>query len=131
MVDIDKAFNLRAIEKDFGFSQAVRAGDFLFLSGSVSWDENAVPIHVGDMIGQLRAIYADIGRTLKHHGLDPTDVVKETIFCTDFDKYFEAASVRSEFYQGVVPPAATGVEVTRLVNTDLLIEIELIAYFNR
>jgi len=131
MVDIDKAFHLREIEKDLGFSQAVRAGDFLFVSGSVSWDDTATPTHVGDMAGQMRAIYADIGKTLKHHGLDPTDVVKENIYCLDFDQFIENAQPRTDFYQGVIPPAATGVEVRRLVNKDLLLEVEVIAYFNR
>ena len=131
MVDIDKAYHLRAIEKDMGYTQAVKAGDFLFISGCVSWDGEGTPIHVGDMAGQLRAIYADIGRTLKDHGLDPTDIVKETIFCTDFDKFFEAASIRSDFYGNQDPPAATGVQITRLVNSDFVIEVEATAYFNR
>ncbi|ARR56024.1 hypothetical protein HY78_22515 [Rhizorhabdus wittichii DC-6] len=131
MVDIDKAFRLRPIEDDYGFSQAVRAGDFLFISGSVSWDNDGTPTNVGDMGAQMRSIYVDIGKTLKHHGLDPTDIVKETIYVTDMDKFFEGAQARADFYQGVVPPAATGVEINRLVNTDFMIEIEAIAYFNR
>jgi len=131
MVDIDKAFRLRAIEQDLGYSQAVRAGDFLFVSGSVSWDADGNATHIGDMAGQMRSIYADIGKTLKHHGLDPTDVVKETIYVADMAKFLENAQPRADFYEGLIPPASTGVEITRLVNTDFLLEIEVIAHFNR
>lgn len=131
MVDIDKAYHLRAIEKDMGYTQAVKAGDFLFISGCVSWDQDGNPTNVGDMAGQLTAIYADIGKILKDHGLDPTDVVKETVYCTDYDKFAEVASIRTEFYGLQAGPAATGVEIKRLAHTDFLIEIEAIAYFNR
>lgn len=131
MVDIDRTYRMRAIENTLGFSQAVRAGDFLFISGSVSWDQDGNATNPGDMAGQMRAIYADVGKTLKHHGLDPNDVVKETIFVTDFEQFFAGASARAEFYHGLVPPAATAVEVRRLVNPEFLIEIEVTAFFNR
>ena len=132
MIPADQAFRMRAIEKEWAFCQAVRAGDFLFIAGTVSWDADANPINLGDMTAQMRAIYADIDASLKHYGLGPADVVKENLFCTDMDKFNDAFHVRIDFYKGVESPATgTAVEISRLIKPGLMLEIEMIAYFSK
>lgn len=125
----ENVLNLRQVEKDFTFSQAVKAGNLLFVSGCVSWDESASPIDVGDMPAQMKNVYDDLKRTLAHYGLDFSHVVKETMFTRDMDAMVAAAPVRAGYYADVAAPASTWIEISRLVHPDLLLEVEIVASF--
>lgn len=122
-----KAYNRRDLEKSVGYSQAVLANGQLFISGCVSWDLEGNPLHVGDFESQVKEIYSDINATLKAHGMDAGDIVKETLYTTDMEALITANTKRKEYYQSVMPPASTWVEVRRLVRPELLLEIEVIA----
>lgn len=126
-----QVYNRRDLEKPFGFSQAIMAGDYLFISGCVSWDMDGNPVHVGDWDKQVETIYADIDATLKAHGLDGGDIVKETIYCRDMDALIAANPTRMHYYRHVAPPASTWVQISRLVHPDLLLEVEITAFRNR
>jgi 2-iminobutanoate/2-iminopropanoate deaminase len=123
-----QAYNRRVLEKSAGYSQAILAGDYLFISGCVSWDTEGNPLHTGDFPSQVETVYADIDATLKAHGMDATNVVKETIYTRDMDGLIAANPKRLEYYQHVAPPASTWVEITRLVHVDLLLEVEITAF---
>lgn len=127
----DQVYNRRELEKPFGFSQAVMAGDYLFISGCVSWDMDGNPLYPGDWDKQVETVYADIDATLKVHGLDAGDIVKETIFCRDMDGLIAANPKRMDYYRYVAPPASTWIQISRLVHPDLLLEVEITAYRNR
>jgi 2-iminobutanoate/2-iminopropanoate deaminase len=127
MANAEQAYNRRLLEKSAGYSQAVLAGDYLFISGCVSWDMEGRPLHVGDFVSQLKAVYADIGATLDAHGMNAGDVVKETVYTTDMEALVAANRERLHYYKEVTPPASTWVEIKRLVNPDLLLEVEIIA----
>lgn len=127
MARSDQVFHLRELEQSFGYSQAVKVGGTLYISGSVSWDQDGKVLAAGDMAAQMRNAFDDIRQTLEAHGATFENVVKETIFTTDMDAAVEASSIRSEFYGDYGPPAATWVEVSRLVYAELLIEVEIIA----
>lgn len=116
-----------AAERQMGFCQCVRAGDLVFLSGAVSWDENFQPLHSGDMAAQINQIYTNLAHALKQFDLDFDDVVKETGYTTNMDATLGALGDRAKYYASGLLPAATWVEVTRLAHPDLLLEIELIA----
>jgi 2-iminobutanoate/2-iminopropanoate deaminase len=126
-----QAYNRRDLEKTVGYSQAILAGDYLFISGCVSWDLDGNPLHPGDFASQVDKVYADIDATLKAHGMDAANVVKETIYTRDMEGLIAANSKRMEYYRHVAPPSSTWVEITRLVHLDLLIEIEITAFKNR
>jgi 2-iminobutanoate/2-iminopropanoate deaminase len=128
MAKMDQAFNRRTLEKSAGYSQAILAGDHLFISGCVSWDLEGRPLHPGDFPAQVEAVYADIDATLKAHGMSAADVVKETIYTCDMLGLAAANERRLEYYQHVTPPASTWVEIRRLVHPDLLLEVEVTAY---
>jgi 2-iminobutanoate/2-iminopropanoate deaminase len=123
-----RAYNRRDLEKRVGYSQAVLAGDYLFISGCVSWDMNGNPLHAGDFASQIEAVYADIDATLKAHDMDAGHVVKETIYTTDMDALIAANPRRLKYYRDSAPPASTWVEIQRLVHPDLLLEIEVTAF---
>lgn len=122
-----EVFHLRNLEKDFGYSQAVRVGNTIHISGSVSMNDTGEVLGKGDMKEQLKNALEDIRKTLAHFGADYGDVVKETIFTTDMDALLSATGVRGKFYEGYEYPAATWVAVPRLVSPDFLVEVEVVA----
>jgi 2-iminobutanoate/2-iminopropanoate deaminase len=131
MANLAQAYNRRDLEKHVGYSQAVLAGDYLFISGCVSWDTKGNPLHAGDFASQLETVYADIDATLKAHGMDAGNVVKETVYTTDMDALVAANPRRVKYYQHATPPASTWVQITRLVHPDLLLEVEITAFSKR
>jgi 2-iminobutanoate/2-iminopropanoate deaminase len=120
-------FHLNAYEKDFGYSQAVLIDKTLYVSGSVAADQTGRLLAPGDLAGQMRAAYGNIGRTLAAHGAGFEQVVKETIYTTDMDALLKAADLRFEYYDKERLPTSTWVQVQRLVDPGFLVEIEVIA----
>lgn len=123
----EQVFNIRQAEHDFAYSQAVRAGNLLFISGTVSWNDKAEPVAVGDMAVQLRNVYDELRKTLAAHGASFEDVVKETVYTRDMDALVAAAPIRAAYFAGCAPPASTWTQITRLVHPDLLLEVEMTA----
>lgn len=107
-------------EKEVGYSQALRVGDTLYISGSVGR---------GEMSAAIRQAYDILRKTLRAHGLGFDDVVKETVFATNLDAFIANKDVRKEYY-GVTYPAATWVQVERLYVPEFVVEVELIATFD-
>ncbi len=124
---VKQVFHLNPYEKDFGYSQAVLIGKTLYISGSVAADQNGRLLAPGDMAGQMRAAYSNIGRTLAAHGADFDEIVKETIFTTNMDALLKATDSRFEFYGRERLPATSWVQVQRLVDPGFLVEIEVVA----
>jgi enamine deaminase RidA (YjgF/YER057c/UK114 family) len=123
-----EVFHLRELEVPFGYSQAVRVGDTIHVSGSVSMDASGQVLGKGDMAAQLRNAYEDIRKSLAHFGATFGDVVEETIYTTDMDKLLASAgAVRADVYKGADYPAGSWVGVTRLVSPDYLVEVSVTA----
>ncbi|MEM8696446.1 MAG: RidA family protein [Pseudomonadota bacterium] len=114
-------------EKQLGFSQAVKIGEALWVSGAVSWDESFNPLHVGDMAGQMRQIYGALDALLKRFDRGMDAIIKETVFATDLDLALQNTQVRRDFFPDEQFPASTWVEVSRLAHPDLLLEVEIVA----
>lgn len=113
------------------FSPAVRAGDFLFVSGMTATDEQRRIVCVGDIAGQARHIYRKIGRILEAAGVGFGAVVETIDYVTTFEGYEKTAAVRREVFGDGPFPAATGVKVAGLVRPDALIEIRVVAYVGK
>ena len=110
------------------FSGAVRAGDFLFVSGLTATDEQR-RIVGATLAEQARHIYAKLGRILAEAGADFGDVVETIDYVTTFEGYDATAAVRREVFGADGPfPAATGVRVVELVRPGALIEISATAW---
>ena len=93
-----KEFHLNAYEKEFGYSQAILNDKTLYVSGTVAADANGRLVAPNDMAGQMRAVYANLKRTLEANGTGFDEVVKETIYTTDMDALLKAADMRFEYY---------------------------------
>ena len=105
-------------------SRAVRAGDFVFLTGQVPMQNNAIMTH-GDIEDQTRAVLDDITETLQLAGCDRGDVVKSMVWLTSRDDFPGFNAVYAEYFPES-PPARSAIVNDLLV--DAKVEIEVIAY---
>jgi 2-iminobutanoate/2-iminopropanoate deaminase len=108
------------------YTDAVRFGNILFVSGLTPLDENARLIGEGDVVAQARQIHMNLEKVLTHAGASFADVLKVTVFLTQISDRAKINPVRQEYF-GSARPASTLVEVSALVVPGMLIEIEAIA----
>ena len=111
-------------EEKVGYSRAVRIGNIIEVSGTTAVDGEKI---MGDnIIDQTRFIFSKIESSLIQAKASMKDVVRTRMFITDISKWEDAASVHAEFFRDI-KPSATMVEVSRLIDPKLLIEIEVTA----
>ncbi len=115
-------------ENEYGYSQAVKTGDTIYLSGQVSHDDKGNVLGEGDMEVQMRAAYANIGKVLAQYGATMDNIVDEMLFVTDIDAAFAArGKMKQEVFSGSPVLGSTIVQVQRLAFPQLMIEIRCIA----
>lgn len=115
-------------ENIVGYSRAVKAGNIIEISGTVSADgENNIA--VGDAYGQTIFIIEKIKKVLKEAGADLTNVVRTRIYVTDISQWEEVGRAHGEFFS-TIKPATSMVEVSSLIHRDYLVEIEATAIIN-
>jgi 2-iminobutanoate/2-iminopropanoate deaminase len=115
-------------EKDYGYSQAIRVGDSVYLSGQVGHDDKGAIVAPGNMEAQMRQAYANVKRVLGQYGVTMDNIVDEILFVTDMDAAMAARSkLQHEVYAGIVLPASTIVQIQRLAFPALMVEIRAIA----
>jgi 2-iminobutanoate/2-iminopropanoate deaminase len=108
------------------FTDAVRAGGFLFVSGIVAVDGDGRLVGGGDVVAQARQVFENMRAVLAAGGCGLEDVVKVTIFLTDVDDRPHVNPVRQKVF-GSTRPASTLVEVPRLAVEGAKIEVECVA----
>ena len=107
------------------YSQAIKAGDFLFCSGQIPLDPATMQIVGTNAAEQTRQVLANITAVLEASDRDLSHVVKTTIFLKDMGDFSAVNEVYGEYFK-IDPPARSTVEVARLPK-DVLVEIEAIA----
>ena len=110
-------------ETSVGYSRAVRVGNLVFVSGTTASSESGETVAPGDAYGQARFILQKISVVLREAGAEISDVVRTRMFVTDIREWEAVGKAHGEAF-GDIRPAATMVEVRRLVNPDHLVEIE-------
>jgi reactive intermediate/imine deaminase len=108
------------------FTDAVRAGDLLFVSGVVAVDAEGNLVGGDDVVAQTRQVLENLRRVLAAAGCGFEDVVKVTIFLTDVDDRPRINPLRQEVF-GETRPASTLVEVSRLAVPGAKVEVEAVA----
>lgn len=112
------------------FTDAVRAGDLLFVSGIVAVDGDGGLVGGDDVVAQTRQIFETMRTVLAAAGCGFEDVVKVTIFLTDVEDRPLINPVRREVF-GATRPASTLVEVPRLAVPGAKVEVEAVALLPR
>ena len=106
---------------------AVSTGRTVYVSGQVARGVDGQLVGRGDIHAQTRKVLENVQSVLSEAGGTMSDVVKVTVFVTNLAEHFSAIhEVRAEFFSSDYP-ASTLVEVSRLVDPDMLIEIEAVA----
>ena len=108
------------------FTDAVRAGGFLHVSGIIAVDGDGTLVGGDDVVAQTRQVLENMRAILEAGGCGFEDVVKVTIFLTDVDDRPLINPLRQEAF-GAARPASTLVEVSRLVLPGAKVEIECVA----
>jgi 2-iminobutanoate/2-iminopropanoate deaminase len=107
------------------YSQAIQAGDFLFLSGQIPLDPKTGELVEGDIRKQTQQVLENIKELLGSQGLGMEHVIKVTIFLKDIHSFNQVNEVYATYFPSS-PPARSTVEVAKLPK-DTAIEIEAIA----
>ncbi len=115
-----------AMEPLSHYTDAVRAGDLLFISGIVPTDAQGNLVGGDDVVAQTRRVFESMGKVLAAAGATFADVVKVVIFLTDVDDRPKINPVRQEVFGGT-RPASTLVEISRLAIPGAKIEVEAVA----
>ena len=108
------------------YTDSVRFGNLLFISGCAPVDEASNLVGIGDVTAQARQVLTHIRTVLRHAGADFADVLKVTVYLLDADDRVAVNEVRKEFF-GESRPASTLIEVRRLALTGMLVEIDAVA----
>jgi 2-iminobutanoate/2-iminopropanoate deaminase len=108
------------------YSQAVRAGGFLFISGQVPFDPATMTLVDGDIQAQTRRVMENLGAILTAAGASFDQVVKTTIFLKDMNDFAAMNEVYGSYFADPAPARAT-IQAARLPK-DVSVEIELIAH---
>lgn len=114
-------------ETEYGYVQAVKIKDTIYLSGQVSVDAAGKTIGVGDMEAQMRQAYANVELVLGRYGATIENIVDETPFVTDMDAAFAARGKCKDVFSGKPVLASTIVQIGRLAFPDLMVEIKCVA----
>jgi enamine deaminase RidA (YjgF/YER057c/UK114 family) len=106
-----------------GYSRAVRVGEVVHVSGTTATDQGGNVVGIGDARAQTRQALNNVKSALESVGAKLEDVVRTRIYVTDIAKWEEIGRVHGEFFKKILP-ASTMVEVRRLVNPQILVEVE-------
>jgi enamine deaminase RidA (YjgF/YER057c/UK114 family) len=123
---IRKMFSGTAWEPVVGYSRAVAAGDYVFVSGCTSV-AGAEFVHPGDPYAQTAQAIANVRAALEALGAGLADVVRTRLFVTDISRWQEYGRAHGEAFASVVP-ATSMIEVSALIDPRMLVEVEAVAY---
>jgi 2-iminobutanoate/2-iminopropanoate deaminase len=107
------------------YSQAIRAGNLLFLSGQVAFDPTTGELIKGDIVQQTRRVLENMKAVLEAEKLSMADVVKTTVFMKNIENFARMNEVYASYFPSPHPARST-VEVARLPK-DVEVEIEAVA----
>ena len=110
-------------ESIVGYSRAVKVGTRIYVTGTTATDENSQVVGIGDAYAQTVQTIKNIEKALKALGAGLENVVRTRMFVTDISRWEEYGRAHGEFF-ALVMPATTMVEVSKLIDPEMLIEIE-------
>lgn len=122
-MEFERAYSGAPWESKVGYCRALRAGDHVYVTGTAPVTDEGGVFAPGDAYAQARRCFEIIGMALERLGGDLSRVVRTRMFVADIARWEEFGRAHAEFF-GSHPPATTMVEVSRLIDPEMLIEVE-------
>ena len=122
-MEFRRTFSGAPWEARVGYCRALRAGAHIYVTGTAPLAEGGGVFAPGDAYAQAPRCFEIVGRALEDLGADASRVVRTRMFVTDIDRWQDFGRAHHDFF-GEHPPATTMVEVSRLIDPAMLIEVE-------
>ncbi len=123
MPNFERAYTGAPWEQKYGYCRALRAGNLVFITGTTAVDPQGVVHHPGDAREQTRLCYRIIENALAQLRADRSCITRVRMFVTDIKRSAEFATAHGEYF-GAQHPCLTMVEVSRLIDPAMVVEIE-------
>lgn len=127
---VHRTFSGAPWEKQVGYCRAIRSGNHVYVTGTAPVGDDGQVVAPGDAAAQTERCLEIIDRALGELGASREDVVRTRLFVTDIERWAEIGRVHQAYF-GEHPPATTMVEVSRLIDPAMLLEIEVDAHVLR
>ncbi|WP_432011155.1 RidA family protein [Streptomyces cucumeris] len=113
-------------ESDFGYSQAIRSGELIHVSGQLSLDEAGTFVYAHDFTAQLKQTYANMDKVLDHYTVSRKQVISQTLYGVDLRRNAAATADGNLAYFGDHRPVSTVLGISELTFPGQVIEISCI-----
>ncbi|MFH8500646.1 RidA family protein [Streptomyces coeruleorubidus] len=113
-------------EREFGFAQAIKVGETIYVSGQLSHDDEGNFLYPDDFDAQLKQSYENFEKVLAHYGATRNQVVSETQFIVDLPRYNIAMAAANLAYFGDHRPTSSTIGVASLFFPGQLIEVNFV-----